>query len=387
MKILIVHNLYSQAGGEDAVVRSESKMLQKAGLEVRVKYYKNPASIFKQTQALLLEPFNVFQYRRFLRVLKKENPTVVHLHNWHFQASPSLIWATKSLGIPLVITVHNYRLLCPSGTLFFKDQLFLDSLNERYFSSAVKNKVYHNSYLITAALSFTLLFNKFIRTWNKVDKFIFLNGFMANLHKDSYLKLNASQIEVKPNFAENNRSASLKFSRERSGFLFVGRLSVEKGIDVLLEAFKDTELPLHIIGDGPLKEKVLAIAADSPNIHYLGFQQKEVILDYMTNSEALIFPSIWYEGMPITILEAFSCGTPVIASNIGSLKELIQDKSNGLHFLAGDPSSLRSKIREWISLPFATRDTMHEKVVQVFHQKYTVNNNVKDLINIYKDII
>jgi len=387
MKILIVHNLYSQPGGEDAVVKSESEMLRKAGLEVIVKYYHNPTSTLKQAFSLLVEAFNVFQYKKFQNMLKKEKPTVVHLHNWHFQASPSIVWATKSMGIPLVITIHNYRLLCPSGTLFFNNRLFLASLSEKTFISAIRHKVYHDSYLITAALSFTLLVNKFIRTWSKSDKFIFLNGFMADLFKNSYLNLRPSQIKIKPNFVENNLPHPVKCSQQRTGFLFVGRLSVEKGIEVLLEAFRDTDLTLQVIGDGPLKQKVIDTATMSPNIQYLGFQQKEAILGYMSSSEALIFPSIWYEGMPITILEAFSSGTPVIASKIGSLCELIENKVNGLHFSVGDPLHLRAKMEEWMSLPSTTKDNIYENVIRIFREKYTVDRNIHNLIEIYKEVI
>lgn len=382
MKILYVHTNYEQRGGEDQVFANEvALMLSKH--QVCQLVFNNGGSKAQRFLKFLLAPYNPLSRYKFEQVLKAEQPDVVHLHNWHFCASPSLILAAKKRGIPVVLTLHNFRLLCPSATLFHKDQLFEESLKSAFPWKAVQRKVYRNSYLQTFWLAFTVSCHKRLRTWQGVNKYITLTPFAERLYLESGLRLKREQLTVKPNFVTDPGYAT---SARESHFLFAGRLCVEKGLHHLIEAFKHSSYTLIIVGDGPSRPMVEAAATSSQNIQYHGNKQSAVVLEMMKSATALIFPSIWFEGMPMTILEAFATGTPVIAGRLGAMESLITNEEQGLLYTAGDADALRQAITTWVVKSPETKRQISQAARKAYEKDYTPESNLNQILSIYNSI-
>jgi glycosyltransferase involved in cell wall biosynthesis len=383
MKILYVHTSYEQSGGEDLVFANEVELMRREH-EVQQLLFNNGGNRILRFFKFLFAPYNPFSIYRLNEMLKKEKPDVIHLHNWHFGASPGLISVAKKHGIPLVLTLHNYRILCPSATLFHKDGLYKDSLKAGFPWKAVKNRVYRNSYIQTFWLAFTVHFHKWLRTWQDVNKYITLSPFAEQLFLDSTLKLTRNQLAVKPNFV-----ADPGYTTADRGvcFLFVGRLCIEKGLHHLIAAFKDLPYTLTIAGDGPLREYVEAASKTHANIQYQGKKDKAEIFELMRSASALIFPSIWFEGMPMTILEAFSTGTAVIAGRLGTMESLIGNEENGILYTPGDVRALKKAVASWVSNSPAQRLQISKSARDAYERLYTPESNMNQILTIYNSVI
>lgn len=383
MKILLIHTFYGQSGGEDQVFKNECDLLSHAA-EPKQLCFDNGGNKVQILLKFILGPFNIFSLSRFKSAIKEDRPDVIHIHNWHFAASPILIRAAKKLKIPVVVTLHNYRLLCPSATLFHNGQLFTESLHEKFPWKAIANKVYRNSRLQTFWLAGITYWHKKLKTWQGVDRYITLNEFSKELFLKSDLNLNEDQIDVKSNFVTDS-GCSVK-DRENY-YLYVGRLSPEKGVPTLLAAFSNTGYELRIVGDGPLRKDVEQFDKENSNISYLGSRSNEEIRGLMKNASALIFPSIWYEGMPMTILEAFSTGTFVIGSKLGAMESLITHEYNGYLFTPGDIRALRSNIAEWEALDPLSKSIKSINARRTYENHYTPEDNLDKLLRIYNSAI
>jgi glycosyltransferase involved in cell wall biosynthesis len=385
MKVGIVHTAYLQKGGEDIVVEQEYQLLQRNNIPVSILYFKNASGMMAQVKSYLGSAFNMRSYRTISKWIADEKPDVIHVHNWHYEASPSVFRAAKHKGVPVVHTLHNYRLLCPSGTLIRNNQLFLNSINAGFPWSAVKHRVYRNSYIQTFLLAFTVWLHKVGGTWANINKFIVLTDNAKEVFKASKFRFTEEQIAVKPNFIPYIPSAGAEEKRG-THFLFVGRLSEEKGIQILLDAFANSEYSLRIIGTGPMQERVNEYAGRYTNIQYLGFQNQQYILNELKRCTAFIFPSIWYEGNPLTIIESLACGTPVIASGIGAMKSMITDQYNGLHMQPGSVSDLQCKLNIWHNTPIENRRSFYENARITYEKMYTPERNLDQLLSIYKSL-
>jgi glycosyltransferase involved in cell wall biosynthesis len=383
LKVLFIHTYYKQSGGEDQVVENEIALLAKSMDVVKLAYY-NTGSTLSTGFKFILAFNNKKASQRLKEVVKKERPDVIHLHNWHFAASPAVIREAKKNRIPVVHTLHNFRLLCPSGSLFHGGKLFLDSLNKGFPWSAVKKGVFRESVLQTFWLVAVIRLHHALGTWRSIDKYIVLSSTAKDLFTASYLRLAPNQLIVKPNFISNNSFSTTKRS---SHFLFVGRLTGEKGIPVLLEAFSKMHQKLVIIGDGPLKELVEGCSMSHSNISYLGKQNHETIIQEMKAASALVFTSTCFEGMPMTILEAFSTGTPIIASRLGAVTTLIADDENGVLFESGQADDLITKVNRWSELSVDRKESFSKSARKSYELNYTPEKNLHQLLAIYKSVI
>lgn len=346
MKILIIHTKYQLQGGEDTVVKQEIELLRQYNT-VEVLYFQNKAG-WKGGLQFLSSVWNNYAANKVKQKIKEFKPDVVHVHNWHFACGPLVFRMVNSLGIPIVHTVHNYRLLCPSSILLHKGKLFENSLHQLFPWTAVFNKVYRSSVMQTFWLAFVVWFHKKIGTWKKIDTYVCLTSFAVNLFEHSNFGVSKKKFLVKPNFIYSSPT-DLSIMKE-GHFLFIGRLSEEKGIDVMLNTFKELPLVLKIAGEGPLKEQVIDFSRQFLNIEYLGNLSKIEVTDALVKAQALISPSICYEGMPMTILEAFSASTPVITSDLGAMSSLISNGSNGFLFEAGNVKDLKNTILKFNAL-------------------------------------
>ncbi len=382
MKVGIVHNSYLQKGGEDVMVEQEYQLLKKNKVSVEILYYKNAAGKLKQFAEFLMAFYNPFSYGRISRWIDKVKPDVIHLHNWHYSASPSVIRAAKKKGIPVVHTLHNFRLLCPSGTLLHQNKISKEYLSHSFPWQAVRNRAYRNSLLQTFWLALTIRINKWIGTWQYIDKYIVLTNHAKNIFQKSDI-VKKDKIAVKPNFIADIKADD---GERQPYFLFTGRLSEEKGLDVLLHAFAKSGHPLKIIGDGPMRGMVEEFTEKYSNIGYLGFKDKRTIVTELKACTAFIFSSIWYEGNPLTIIEALACGTAVITSGMGAMQTMITNGYNGLHFTPGNETDLIQKLNDWQRFSQSQKELFYKNARQAFLDNYTPEKNFDHLISIYKSV-
>ena len=385
MKVGILHNAYLQRGGEDVVVEQEYELLRSHNIPVCILYFKNASGRVAQLKNYLSSFYNMGSYRLVSKWISSEKPDIIHVHNWHYQASPSIFRAARNKGVPVVHTLHNFRLLCPSATLLHDNKLFLTSLHSSFPWAAVVNRVYRDSYFLTFLLAFTIWLHRISGTWSHINKFIVLTENAKQVFKSSNFGFTDKQIAVKPNFIPY---LPVDVQKEPRGnhFLFVGRLSEEKGVDILLEAFAQSKHRLAIIGTGPLLKVVKRYAKQHSNITYLGFQNKAFIINELKKCTASIFPSVWYEGSPLTIIESLACGTPVIASALGAMESMITHQYNGLHIQAGDVSDLKCKLDAWQNMPAEQQQCIRQNARTSYETKYTPEKNFEQLLSIYKSM-
>lgn len=384
MKILMIHTFYRDKGGEDGVIMAEMALLKEAGMEVELLSFQNPSNAIAAIFTLLMSPFNVFSFSRTLNKIRSFQPDVVHLHNWHFMASPAVVVACQVAKAPLVLSLHNFRLICPSATLFHRGAIYLESLKQPFPWKAVRKGVYRNSTLQSFYLAFTVFLHKQLRTWQKVDRYLVFSGFMKNIFLQSTLEIPENKLVIK-----GNSIPDLLFDdriKRKNHFVFIGRLSPEKGLDVLLKAFAETGLDLLIYGYGPLESVVKAQTALYPNIQFKGPLSPDKVAEALRHCSALVFPSTCFEGMPLTLLEAFSTGTPVIASHLGAMSTMVEDQYNGLHFEAGNSVDLAQKLQYWNALPENEQAQYALKARATYEKYYTPAANLKTLESIYLSV-
>lgn len=382
MRVLIIHNRYQDPGGEDTVVQQESELL--AGTEdVQLLSFANEKGI-KGVLQTLLYPWNLIAASRLKLAIRDFKPDIIHLHNFHYAAGPLVIRVAKKFNIPLVMTVHNYRLVCPSATLFHNGKLFTESIGSPFPWVAVWRGVHSHSVIKTFWFAWWNWFHRKIGTWRQVAQYIVLTDFAKQILLDSKLGLSERDISVKQNFAATTPRIA---GKRREHFLFIGRLSMEKGISVLLDVFKDSDKSIKIGGDGPLREAFLGTAALYGNISYLGSLTREEVNMALSECTALIFPSIWYEGMPMTIIEAFAQGTPVIASNLGAMKYMIKDGENGLLFDPNNAVDLAEKIGQWSKKGLREKQFFGESARATYEKYYTAETNKTLLLGIYTRVL
>ncbi|MFC5412576.1 glycosyltransferase family 4 protein [Larkinella bovis] len=385
MKVLIIHNKYSHIGGEDTVVQNEFNLLKNNGIQVELCYFSNDTFIgFKgKIFSPISTIYNFKSAKKLDNLFSNNRPDVIHVHNLFYSASPSILYIAKKHKIPVIMTIHNYRLICPSATLLRNNNICELCTTKFFAYHSIKYKCFQDSYLKTFQLSSLIAIHKIIGTWrNYVDQYIFLTSFAKDKFVSSSFNIPTDKLTVKPNFVMDY-GYDFNIPREKF-FLFVGRLSKEKGIDFLLDAFSKTNLQLEIIGDGPLLQSVLHMCQNHPNIVYSGRRDASYIRERMKICTALLFPSIWYEGLPMTILEAFSSGTPVIATNINNINEIVKNGYNGHTFKQDNKEEFIEKLHYYI---IQQRFDLYINARATYDELYSPDDNFSQLIKIYNDAI
>jgi glycosyltransferase involved in cell wall biosynthesis len=305
-------------------------------------------------------------------IIRDQRPHVMHAHNTFPLISPAAYAAAREAGLPVVQTLHNFRLVCANGLLFRNGRICEDCIGKTIPWPAVLHKCYRGSAAASAVVAAMLLYHRSRGTWqHNVDVFIALTEFARRKLIEGGLP--AAKIVVKPNFVDWGVDAQ-SVSQEVKGdyILFVGRLSAEKGIRTLIAAWSAFPglPPLRIVGDGPLKDEVLGSAATNQLIQWLGYQPVPEIQRLLRGARALVLPSECYEMFPLVALEAYSMGIPVIGSRSGGLESVIEDGRTGLLFAAGDPRDLGDKVR-WASAHQGAMASMGETARAVYLERYT----------------
>jgi len=309
LRILQVHNRYRNWGGEDTVVETEAQLLREAGHEVAQWTTRNPEAPAHAAAALLVSPWNPIQYRRALQVARRVRPDIVHLHNTWFGFSPSVVTAFGKLGLPVVMTIHNYRLMCANALLFREGKVCRECVGRSPWRS-VAHGCYRDSRLASLPAAATIALNHRLGTWLRyVERFVAL----SNVGRRELIRAGfpAERIVVKPNTIPDPGRPERSSDTSRT-VLCIGRLTEEKGLSDVLEAWPVTEqLDLVIIGDGPLRGP---LSRAHPWASFLGQIPREDVLRWLSRARAVVFPSRWFETFGMVPLEAFAHGVPVLAS-------------------------------------------------------------------------
>ena len=381
MRILSVHNTYQIRGGEDESRESEERLLREMGHEVNVYEEDNDRiATLSNTQMALRTIWSAEAYKIVKQRLSNATYNVVHVQNFFPLISPSVHHAAQVAGVPVIQTLRNYRLLCPNA-LFFRDgQVCEDCLGKPIPYPGVLHGCYRDSRVASAGVATMLIVHRSMNTWtNAVTLFIALTEFARQKFIEGGFP--AEKIVVKPNFVHPDPG----IGEGKGGYgLYVGRLSVEKGLDTLLAAWEQLEqpLPLKIVGDGPLADQVVAATKKMPHVEWLGRKSMPEVHALMGDAMFLVFPSKWYETFGRVAVEAFAKGTPVVAANIGAIAELVDAGRTGLLFQPGNANDLAAKVCWLLDNPTAIAQ-MRQEVRIEFEAKYTAEKNYQRLMDIY----
>ncbi len=391
MRVLLLHNCYQLAGGEDAVVQAEKALLEAKGHQVTLLEIRNDelTSILKKANAAVSAIYSLASKQRVSAEIAHFCPDLVHVHNFFPLLSPSVYDACRNAGLPVVQTLHNYRLGCPNAMFLRQGKVCEDCLGKRMPWPGIVHGCYRGS-RAQSAITATMLAVHWLReTWQeRVDAYIVLTAFQQE--KMVQAGLPREKIHVKPNYvSEPEQFGHTKVFGDYA--LFVGRLSREKSVTTLIDAYrhKDLRIPLKIVGDGPLHESLQADvqrAGLENGIEFLGQQDKSAVLTLMHKARFLVFPSIWYETFGLTMVEAFACGLPVLASRLGSMAEIVEDGVTGLHFEAGNSADLADKI-QWANEHPEEMISMGKNARRVYEAYYTPEINYQQLMAIYQQAI
>jgi len=387
MKILVVHNAYQHRGGEDTVVESEIAMLQSHGHEVETWFRSNDDVAGMSSLSLARSTLwsDRTQHELADRV-RRFRPDVIHAHNTFPLISPSLYWAAAHAGVPVVQTLHNFRLMCLNA-LFLREGRVCEDCMGRLPWRGVARACYRGSHAASAALAGMLTLHRGLGTYrSKVARYIALNEFCRGKFIEGGLP--AERVVVKPNFVDWAEGLPYpnplpRGEGERKGLLFVGRLSVEKGVATLAEAMAMLpDVALRVAGDGPEAGLLEGVAG----VTRLGSLPGDAVREEMGRAAALVVSSIWYENFPRTIVEAFASGTPVIASRIGALADIVRDGETGLLSEPGNSRDLADKMAWALSHP-EQMAAMGRNARAQYEAEFSAEVNYRRLMEIYDGVL
>lgn len=380
MKILQVHNIYIGKTGEEAVVEEERKVLEKNGHEV-IQFIKDNSELRAYSKLKRLKMYLSLHSSKVMAaeleaLMGQEKPDVCHVHNTFPLITPIVYKVCKSIGIPVVQTLHNYKMVCTNSLLFRDGEVCEKCLNKSLYNS-IKYKCYRDSYLATAAQASVIQHHRNSGTWNHlIDRYICLTEFQRDKVVSGEGVPEAKTV-IKPNFLSETASETVR----EDFFLFVGRVNDSKGLQDLLYLFRrNTKSNFVVIG----KSDDANILEGFKNVNYLGEQDREVVLDHMRRCKAVIFPSKYYEGMPIVILEAFSHKKPVISRNTGAMTSMIDDKVNGLKY--ENEEALVEAVGLMESNPRLTVQ-LGDQAYQAYQEKYSEEIGYQNLIKVYSEVL
>lgn len=384
MHILQVHNFYQQSGGEDIVVASEEKLLLRHGHDVHQFTLHNEAiPQMAAYQVAIKTLWNDSAHRAICRKIEKFGIDVVHVHNTFPLISPAIYYAAQVAKVPVVQTLHNYRLLCPAATLYRAGAPCEKCVGKFVPWPAIVHGCYRASTAASAMTALMLATHRAFRTYSaQVNVYIAASKY--SLDKFVQGGLPRKRLTLKTNFVIDDPGIGSGYG----GYaLFAGRLAPEKGLRTLLKAWAalSIRIPLKIAGDGPLRSEVESLAQTTPNVEYLGFCSRPRINELMRNAALLVFPSEWYEVSPLSVMEAMASGTPVLASDRGSLTEMIVPNQNGLLFPPGDVAALAATVETLFREPDFLSE-MRYPTRQHYEANYASEPNYKKLMAIYKQV-
>jgi len=402
MRILQVNKFNYARGGADKYFLDLCASLKEAGHDVAIFSMEHPnnlASDFSKyfvsrlsfNESTLLDKiktpgrviYSLEAKRKFKKLLNDFKPDIIHIHNIYHQISPSILDVARNAKIPVVMHLHDYKLICPNYQLFTQGRPCGACKPNKYYQ-CIKNKCFKNSCSKSCLASLEMyIHHNILKIYEKsITEFIAPSNFM----KQKLIEFSWPENKIKviinpfPSLLSDHRTDD----KTEKYLLYFGRLSSEKGLDTLIKAAALTHSRLKFAGLGPEMKKLKREADNlKVDLEFLGFKSGNELTQIILNAEAVVLPSIWYENMPLSLLEAMSLGKMVIASNIGGIPEIITDKKNGLLFKAGDENDLASKIKSLTTIPQAEiKNDARESV-----KEFTLENNTREVINLYRRIL
>ena len=358
------------------MLAEEHQLLVRNGVEVEL--YEQDNKRIETMPAMQVAVDTIWSRRTVSELsahIQRFKPDVIHVHNTFPLISPSLYFAAAKHGVPVVQTLHNFRLFCAQAMFMRNGAVCEDCIGKLPWRGVVR-RCYRESGSQSAVVVSMQGIHRWLGTYrNKVTRYIALNKFC----RDKFIEagLPADRIVIKPNFID----LPAPKATERNGGLFVGRLSPEKGISTLAQAlYLYKGASIDVIGHGPQEDELKDVAGAL----LLGWMKGEEIYGRMNRAGYLVMPSIWYENFPRTLVEAYACGLPVIASRLGAMAELVHDGETGLLFTPGNAAELAEKLR-WADTHPAEMRRMGEAARRVYEENYTSEINFRQLMHIYDE--
>lgn len=384
MRILFAHNRYLHRGGEDESRSQEITLLRSRGHEV-IEYVVDNRDV-KQAGLIALGVRSVWSAQQADLVqglIAKTRPDILKVDNYFPILSPAIFAAAKAVGVPTVLSVRNYRLICPSANLFRDGAICTECVGKKVAYPAMIHRCYRNSYLQSSSVVVSNAFAHLRGTWvQSVDRFVAVSEFVkAELIRGGFA---ADKIVVKPNFIVDSGPGN----GDGGYALYVGRLTEEKGIGALIRAWRKvgTKLQLKIVGVGPLENLLEQEAAANPNIELLGWKSISEVCDYLGNARALIFPSEWLEPFGRSIVEAYSKGTPVIAANTAPMRDMVVEGKTGLLFKPGDGDELADRTLRLVDDEIGYK-SMRLAARERYLARYSEDQNYTMMLDIFEQLI
>ena len=400
MKVLVIHNMHKKgsSSGDDQVFKSESQLIERYGNNEVITYTVtndtfNEGNIFTKLKLTFGMFWSFDNYKKVKDIIKKENPDIIHIHTFFPLLSPSILYAVKRCHKKVICTLHDTRLVCPCAASIRNGELCNKCQDGKYLR-IFKYKCFKNSRVMSLALAMIFKYHRIRKSFYKqIDRYICLNNEqMSLLEKTGYDK---KKMIKKYNFVEED------FNREEVDFdslkkeyklperyvVFYGRIGEEKGIKVLVKAWnKINDIPLVVMGSGPWEEAFKKWADKKENVHYLGYMKRDNCMSIVEHGEFVVFPSIWYEGCAMVVLETESMGKPLIATDVGFASEAIVDGKNGYKFKMKDDKEMVEKVRLLWNDEEHIRE-MSKYARKDFEEKYTARDNYNQLMKIYEEVL
>ncbi len=380
MKILQCHNLYQMPGGEDRVVQDERQLLESRGHEVITHTLHNDA--VNELSKVRLAAGTIWSQRsaqRLRELVGQHRPDIAHFHNTLPLMSPAGYYAVREQGVPVVQTLHNYRLLCPKATFFRDGKICEDCLHKTFKWPAIKHACYRENRAASATIAAMLTVHGQLGTYRRaIDAYIACSEFTRDkMIQGGYP---GDRIHYKPNFVPEDPGVG----SGAGGYpMYLGRLSPEKGINVLVEAWHQLDhAPLQVVGQGPEEAAVEALVQQQPQVQHETWVSEPRLGQVLGNAAFLILPTMNYEGFPKVIVEAYAHGLPVVATDIGAMGRVVVDGVTGRHFPYGDAAALAAIVRELLSDPDQLA-RLRRGARRAYETSYTAETNYQRLMEIY----
>ncbi len=387
MRVLLIHNFYQQSGGEDFAFRNEAQLLRDRGHEVfEYTDHNDRVQALGRLQLAIGTVWSRDSREKLESTLRNLKPDIAHFHNTFPLVSPSAYYACRAAGVPVVQTLHNYRLLCPAANLYREGRVCENCLGKSVPWPGILHGCYRESRIMTSAVAAMLTVHRAARTWSDlVDVYIALSEFSQKKFVEGGLP--EYKIAVKPNFLFFDPGLS---TLREDYAISVGRLSLEKGTRNLLSAWArlPISVPLLIYGDGPLRKEAEARVAglNLKNVNLLGHVPHNELIEAIKKARFIIVPSGCYENFPMAVIEAFACGTPALVSRRGAMREIVGDGETGLHFDPDDAIDLATKV-QWAWMHPDDMAKMGRNGRRLFEQRYSASANYFLLREIYSRVL
>lgn len=378
MRILILFNAYVYRGGEDTYVTHLISLLKKRGHVVQLfkKDSRNIKNIADSVRAGIGLFWNSATDKELSKVIKAFKPDIAHFHNIYPLISPTAYWVCKRNNVPVVQSIHNYKFMCPKNSLYRSGSICELCAGKTIAWPSILYGCYHDSRLSSLIYSCAFFFHKCIGTFRHIDHFIFPTEFTKRYYLKNIPFVQSARSSVLASPTPLPRA--VKSNNKQGPYLFVGRLSEEKGIAELISLFRTNGKQLIVVGDGPLKSQ-LANHSKHPNIHLIPHSSPDRIKSLMSSARAVIIPSVWYEVLPLVLLEATALGKTVFLSGNKNLMS-IQNRGNVIYFKPGDFQDLNRKIEVFEGLlqspklskmPEVYAPSVYYEKLNEIYEKYT----------------